>query len=1481
MTRIQVLLVDDSEGPREALAEALTKLGRFEVTQCTNSARALAELRTKPQFFGVVVTDWLLGKRNSGRNLVQSIRLLNLTLPIIVVTGLAPDAGPVALEAGATSYLPAPVDPGVLVAKIRQFVDQDQALRRVADTLRHLIGADACIVWRYDRRKRAFRVHAWDAVKDLDASDIDITLSAGAPATEKLFSDPDVLYVRTLQESDAYLHRPNARRHGWVSLISIPLVHLGRPIGLVDVYTCTPYGFGKGQKVPIKRMLTAFGQQVAESMHYSDLLRRAQTFDEINGVLSGYYDVDSILATIVTRGTQLAEADGGWLYVCESSDGNLRLSNEYDPAGAAAPKHIPLGSGIVGRVANTGQAESIDNSLPTDAGFGLPVEGMRSQLAVPLRHHEQTTGVLVVTSKVDDAFTFEDRDLLMSFARSAALAVHRAKVVAHLQKVSRSVLQTRESIAQSVVEAMYDLTGKPVSLWLLEGSTSELRVVAAKGMAADYASSPPIRLADNAIAPYVLLNGVEVNRGDLADSSQYPPFKNQGAAQAHKWRSGLFLPLRTSAGIPLGTLHIYSPSSGPFVSALVELARTFAELGARMIEQIQRVQVAAIAQQLSGATGLASTCDTILRGLQQVVPYRKATIQSVVGNDRRALVAKNGFSDAEINPTLLRPVRKDRLIQRLLKGQTCLVLSDCRKDPDWTPLAETKNVRSWIGIPLIYGPDVIGLMTLDYDQVGFYKKEMGTPLQEFAHLAATAMMKAQLREEAENRVRDLEIISELSTRMSTEVDEGELIATTLSAIRNRLNCSHCTLFAPIKGSDPKVLAVAQTTAAESARILDRSFRAGEGLAGWVYEHGATINTPDATEDQRFALARKSGGKPRPMLVVPVSVSNQTIGVISADRTGSPEFSRQDQSLLEVLASQIGVIVQRSRGLKSFHSITKSLLSTAGEESILPEIARCAIEITNSTYAAIHLVEWDGEHYAISRTYSEPPDLPTPRIADKEGVTYHIVTTRDMEYVLDTKLVSGVHPGLLGLGVRSFVGVPLKIGETVTGVLYVYDRDIHSFSQTETTLLSILASQAALATKYARIVNSQKKQADLLRALDSLSLDLAQKNDLIAILTELAESINGIMHADFTTVFSFDWEEQRFDDGRRFDVGRSHGGKLPQPSLPVKNELTFMIAHTRTAEFILDCRNDSRVNQNWCAKSGAVSCAAIPIQYTGNLAGVLYVNYRQPHEFTNPERDLLRALASQAAVAIQSARRYRDFVEKQKERIWGELGRTAASVAHRVGNKGGLIRVCLGDLSRRLTELQVVDPDVVDSLDVIKRSNLLLLDMSSELLKPLEVAAAGSTVQLDLSVVVADAKVLAEVPASVVVNVGSGILSCPKVKASKGLVEVFLELFGNARRAMETVPVKRIDIDCESSGRTVVVTFTDTGTGLSPEARRSVFALFQHSTQTDGTGAVHRGFGLWWVKTYLQSINGSISCSGSEGNGTTFRIELQGEQADGR
>ncbi len=82
----QVLLIDDN--PLQlTVREAVLRDAGFQVSVATTADSALATLRGLPDRIGVVVTDHIM-PGCTGSELVQQIRMLNIWLPVVVLSGL-------------------------------------------------------------------------------------------------------------------------------------------------------------------------------------------------------------------------------------------------------------------------------------------------------------------------------------------------------------------------------------------------------------------------------------------------------------------------------------------------------------------------------------------------------------------------------------------------------------------------------------------------------------------------------------------------------------------------------------------------------------------------------------------------------------------------------------------------------------------------------------------------------------------------------------------------------------------------------------------------------------------------------------------------------------------------------------------------------------------------------------------------------------------------------------------------------------------------------------------------------------------------------------------------------------------------------------------------------------------------------------------------------------------------------------------------
>ena len=72
---------------------------------------------------------------------------------------------------------------------------------------------------------------------------------------------------------------------------------------------------------------------------------------------------------------------------------------------------------------------------------------------------------------------------------------------------------------------------------------------------------------------------------------------------------------------------------------------------------------------------------------------------------------------------------------------------------------------------------------------------------------------------------------------------------------------------------------------------------------------------------------------------------------------------------------------------------------------------------------------------------------------------------------------------------------------------------------------------------------------------------------------------------------------------------------------------------------------------------------------------------------------------------------------------------------------------------------------------------------------------------------------------------------------------------------------------------VEITVADTGIGMAEEVMSKVFNYGFTTKATEKVSAGGYGFGLWWVKQYLQRIQGDINVQSTPGKGSQFTLVL--------
>jgi PAS domain S-box-containing protein len=187
-----------------------------------------------------------------------------------------------------------------------------------------------------------------------------------------------------------------------------------------------------------------------------------------------------------------------------------------------------------------------------------------------------------------------------------------------------------------------------------------------------------------------------------------------------------------------------------------ELAGLLArEHAIRQETEILRDANIALTQNLS----LERVLETLLDFLARLVPYDSANVMLCNPDWRfviRALRRYEGYQNIETTRSIVFDGKKNELLQRIYTTKQSLIIPDTYNEPGWEFVAGADHVRNWMGVPLVTSGTVIGLYSVDKIEPDFFKPEHARLAETLAAQAAIAIQNAQLFEQSQRYVAELE-----------------------------------------------------------------------------------------------------------------------------------------------------------------------------------------------------------------------------------------------------------------------------------------------------------------------------------------------------------------------------------------------------------------------------------------------------------------------------------------------------------------------------------------------------------------------------------------------------------------------------------------------------------------------------------------------------------------------------------------------------
>jgi PAS domain S-box-containing protein len=286
-----------------------------------------------------------------------------------------------------------------------------------------------------------------------------------------------------------------------------------------------------------------------------------------------------------------------------------------------------------------------------------------------------------------------------------------------------------------------------------------------------------------------------------------------------------------------------------------------------------------------------------------------------------------------------------------------------------------------------------------------------------------------------------------------------------------------------------------------------------------------------------------------------------------------------------------------------------------------------------------------------------------------------------------------------------------------------------------------------------------------------------------------------------------------------------------------------------------------------------SYLAVPVvSREGTIIGGLFFGHSATGRFSAGHEEIVKAIASQAAIAIDNSQLFNDLNNKNGElqQINSELDNFVYTASHDlkapVLNIEGLIYALTASLENEKHER------VPMMIEMMKTSVLKFKETIQALT---DIARTNKNLDeepdvIDLQEVLEDIRVsmnelIQDTGTRIEVKLGSRYIRFPKAN----MMSVLQNLIQNAikYRSPERLPL--IIFNCECRDNKLVIEVKDNGMGIPENQLNKIFVMFKrYHTHIEGTGV-----GLYLVKRIIENYKGSVAVESEVDKGTTFTIVL--------
>lgn len=972
---------------------------------------------------------------------------------------------------------------------------------------------------------------------------------------------------------------------------------------------------------------------------------------EVGRELTRAMDVESLLresAALIRERFGLYHVQ---IYLLNPSKEELVLRAATGDEGSelmALGHRLPIGPGsIVGAAAATGRPVVVPRA--EESPLFLPstlLPQTRSELAMPMLIEDDVIGVLDLQSATSGALNADGLEPFAIVAAQLATAIENARLFRELNATREELSRQAEALRQESWQRL--LQQEPGSIVLQHGTVVEV------------SGDPAVTLHEQLTQP-IIARGATIGEIALGTSAMRTDVQKQELVGA----------VAEQLGSHLENLRLTRQAE----AALAEARRREEEMAL----------VSRVVSAVAASTHLPHSLQIIVDQLSVATAVGQVGIALL--NDRKtALTVVADRSERLNSPTavgIVIPLADNPASQQAINERRPVIVQDATNNPLTASAHEVlrqRGVKSIVILPLVAGNEVIGTVGLDVvDDEAELTEDQLRLAQTIVYQAASAVQRARLFNQTEMARRDAERLYSLSAALNAAQDmDGILRAIIHSGLVQ--GASGASLSTVAHGSDGRpdwaeVIAswsavTRSTDKSESSAPISEGtrFRVPELLHERIWSTrptepvlvGNVTQDEGMTENVREMFAALGG---RSMLILPLSVREHWIGLITISWNEKRTLVTHDRRLFRTAATQLAVAFSnqqlfdqervRAAQLESLARIETGLSVATTEDEIVLALAHGAVwpRLQTLTLGYLSTRASDGTLLAevVSR-YQAGNVVPVSSTPVPLRVlplsTLWLDSPRDALIIedseADARVTEAVRTQARQEGWRALALVPLWRGGQWQGYVSFAWAEPHRLSANERFLLQRMVEPVAATVASRRAYLAQRAALSQTEALYNVSarLNMAQSfHDVLLVVrryTELGRQANVVQLAHFDRP----WQPDRVP-GSVVVIGQRPGDRTtPIQHYKVEDFGLLRLLRSDRPTIFTDVEHDPRLDR---ASRAALqeppdvkSAIFAPLVVAGQWIGYVSLLFQQQaRTFSEQEVEALSVLVSQVAVAAQT------------------------------------------------------------------------------------------------------------------------------------------------------------------------------------------------------------------------------------------------------